>query len=218
VQVVEDVEEYILRLLLTSKELYIIDDEHVHQLVELCEVSNGVVLHRFDELLGELLGRNVEDGLVWMVFLDLDADGMHKVRFTEAHPAVDEQRIEGRAAGLLRYGISCTACQSVAVPFDEVVEGVVGVEVTFDLDLAQAGNDERILDRAVGNVDRETYGRITHIAGIARGHLHRIGVGALESVLHDDGVFQATFIPQFLLDDLLKQSDVVFLQPFVEEL
>jgi hypothetical protein len=40
----------------------------------------------------------------------------------------------------------------------------------------------------------------------------------LESVLHDDGVFQAPFGAQFLADDLLQQSDVMLFQPFVEEL
>ena len=101
---------------------------------------------------------------------------------------------------------------------DEIIEGIVGVEVALDLDLAQAGNDERVLDGAVGHIDREAYGGVAHITGIARGHLHRVRVGALEAVLHDDGVLQAPFAPQLLANDLLQEADVVFFQPFIEEL
>ena len=217
-QRVEDMEEHVLRLLLAREELHIIDDEHVHHLVELCEVAHGVVLHRFDELLGELLCWNVQDGLVRVMLLDLDADGVCEVRFAEPHAAVDQQRIEGGASGLLRHGITGTAGQSVAIPFDEGVEGVVGVEVALDLDLAQAGDDERVLDGAVGHIDRERHSGVLHLAGVARRHLHGVRVGVLEAVLHDDGILQSPFVTQFLLDDLLEEADVMFLQPFVEEL
>jgi hypothetical protein len=69
VQGVEDMEEHVLRFLLAGEELHIVDDQHVHHLVELREVAHGVVLHRLDELLGELLRRYVEDRLVRWFFL-----------------------------------------------------------------------------------------------------------------------------------------------------
>ena len=53
---------------------------------------------------------------------------------------------------------------------------------------------------------------------MARWHLHGVWVGILEAVLHDDGVLQTPFIPQFFFDDLLQEADVMFLQPFIEEL
>ncbi len=218
VQCVEDMEEHILCLLLAGEELHVVDEENVHHLIELREVTHGIVLHRFDELLRELLGRNVEDRLVRMVLLDLDADGMREMRLTQTYTTVDQQRIEGCASRLLRNGITGTAGQSVAIPFDERIEGIVPIEVAFDLDLPQTGNDERVLDGAVGHIDRQRHGGVLHLARIAGRHLHGVRVGILEAVLHDDGILQTPFITQFLFDDLLEEADVMFLQPFVEEL
>ena len=67
VEVVEDVEEHVLRLPATE-ELHVVHDEDVHELVEVGEVVDTVV-HRVDELVRELFRVDVEDRLLRKRFL-----------------------------------------------------------------------------------------------------------------------------------------------------
>ena len=132
----------------------VVDQQHVHHLIELAEVANGVVLHRLNELLRELLRRYVQDRLVRMILLDLDPNGVRQVRFAQTNATIDQQRIEGGATRLLGHGVTSAPRKTVAIALDEVVERIVRVQVRLDLYLTKAGNDERILDRAVGHIDR----------------------------------------------------------------
>ena len=52
---VEDVEEDVLCLFLVGKELDIVHDQHVDELVEVYEVVDRVVLDSVEELVGKLL-------------------------------------------------------------------------------------------------------------------------------------------------------------------
>src|SRR5690606_4365523 len=135
-QMIEDVEENVLRFLFACEELHIVNDQHVHHLIELLEVSHGVVLHSFNELLRELLCGNIENGLLRVVALDLDADGMGEVGLAQAYTTIDQQRVECSATRLLRYGETGAPCQAIAIALDEVLKGIVRVQVALYLDLA----------------------------------------------------------------------------------
>ena len=93
-QVVEDVEEDVLGLLFAAEELYVINEQHIHHLVEVTEVVDGIIPHRINELVGELFRANVEHGEFGIAFLDLQTNGVCKVRLTKTRRSVDQQWIE----------------------------------------------------------------------------------------------------------------------------
>ena len=64
----------------------------------------------------------------------------------EAGTAVNKKRIVRGAAGILGDGHAGGAAEAVTVTFDEVVEGVVGIEVGVDGDALDAGDDVGVLD------------------------------------------------------------------------
>ena len=80
VQVVENVEEHVLRLLLAAEELHIVDDEHIHHLVEVAEVVDRVVAYCVDELVREAFGAHVQHRLVRLTVLDFQPNGVREVR------------------------------------------------------------------------------------------------------------------------------------------
>ena len=89
VKVIEDVEEHILRLFLSTEELHVVDDQHVHHLIEVAEVVDRVVSHCVNELMREALRADVEDGFVRLAALDFQPNGMCEVGFSEPNPSVN---------------------------------------------------------------------------------------------------------------------------------
>ncbi len=59
-QVVEDVEEDVLGSRFPGKELYVIDDKDIDELVEMYKVIPGILLDRFDVLLGKFFRRDIQ--------------------------------------------------------------------------------------------------------------------------------------------------------------
>ena len=99
-----------------------------------------------------------------------------------AHPrsAIDEQGIECRFSRFLGYFESSRACQTVAVALDEIVEGVVFVQLRVDLQFLQSGNDEGI-DRSLRQgLRRGPPDGVFREVAVRAGHRHRVGrVGAV---------------------------------------
>jgi len=174
VQVVEDVEEHVLRLLLATEELHIIDDEHIHHLVKVAEVVDRVVSNGVNELVREALRAHVQHCLVRLTVLDLQPNCVREVRLAQSNTAVDEEGVEGGSARLVGHGKTGASCKSVALAFNKVLEGVVGVEVGINVEFTQPRNDKGILDGG-GFADN------------GHGHL-RISGGAHLSRRHVDGV------------------------------
>ena len=85
---VEGVEEFLLGLLLALEELDVVDQEHVDVSVFVAELNGLIVLDRHDELVGELLARDVDDVGVRILAEHAMADSMHQVGFPQANPAV----------------------------------------------------------------------------------------------------------------------------------
>ena len=61
VQRVEGVEELFLSRLLAGQKLNVVDQQHVDLTIAIAKLRRAIVLHRDDELVGELLARDVHD-------------------------------------------------------------------------------------------------------------------------------------------------------------
>src|SRR5258707_15333926 len=91
-QRVEGVEELFFRAVLAGQELHVVDEQHVDRAVLVAELSHAGGSDRGDDLVGELLGREVDDSLARKSVMNLVADGVHEVGFAEAHASVEKQR------------------------------------------------------------------------------------------------------------------------------
>ena len=95
VEVVERVEELFLRALLARDELDVVDQEQVDRAIARAELRRAVEANRVDELVGEALRREIDDGQAREELGGLVADGVQQVRLAEPDAAVDEQRVVG---------------------------------------------------------------------------------------------------------------------------
>src|ERR1035437_10551551 len=88
-------EELLLGPLAPGQELDVIEDERVDAAELLLEFAHLVAPHRADQLVHENSRRHEEDLAQTLAArgIDLVPDRGHEVRFTEAHPAVDEERV-----------------------------------------------------------------------------------------------------------------------------
>ena len=174
---VERVEELFLRPLLVGDELDVVDEQEVDPPVAGAELVDLALLDRGDELVGELLGRGVDDALARELGDDLVADGVHQVGLAEAHAAVQEERVVG-VARALRHGQAGRVGEAVGRPDDEVAEGVARVDVGRAALAADAGRlDADLLGRRAG--------RRRRLERVAAGAVRRRG-GALGRCRHDE--------------------------------
>src|SRR6202012_3465692 len=128
VQGVEGVEELVLRALLGSEELNVIDEQHIHAAVLVAEAGHLLVAYVGDHLVGELLARDVADGRLRLTALYLVPDSVHEVRLAETDATVEEERVVG-----LRRAFGDRFCRGpgelVSGAGDEAVEVVPWVEL-----------------------------------------------------------------------------------------
>ena len=99
-QVVKGMEEALLGLLFIGDELDIIDEEQVDAAVLVSEVFGFPFAYCIDELIGELLGGDVDE--VEVVLTHQVADGVEQVALAQAGAAIDEQGVVA-AAGVFRH-------------------------------------------------------------------------------------------------------------------
>ena len=92
------------------------------------ELRDPVILEGPDELVGESLGREVEDAGLGPIAEDPVPDGVHQVGLAQADPAVDEERVVA-LPGIGPGGDARGVGELVGGSDDEVVEAVLGVEV-----------------------------------------------------------------------------------------
>jgi hypothetical protein len=92
VEVVERVKELLLGALLARDELDVVDQQEIDGAIPVPEVGRLVVADGADQLVGELLGREVLDTELRVGASDLMADGVEEVRLAETDAAVDEER------------------------------------------------------------------------------------------------------------------------------
>ena len=93
---IEDIEERLLRLGLTDESLDIVNDEHIHLLVEVYEHTTLGTAHQAvaDKLCFELRARHVADAHCRMELHGALSNGLREVGLTYATGAIDEDEVQ----------------------------------------------------------------------------------------------------------------------------
>ena len=86
-------EEFLLCPLLSGDELDVIDQQEVDRPVARTESGRVVVADRIDELIGELLRREIDDHRAGKLATSPVTNRVEQVRLAEADSAIDEQRV-----------------------------------------------------------------------------------------------------------------------------
>lgn len=90
-QIVEYLEEGILRAGFVCKLLHVVYYQHVHGLIVMQEVGYGILDDRVHIVGLEMVGRNVEHNLVGEPFLDVDTYRLGQVSLAETGAAVNKK-------------------------------------------------------------------------------------------------------------------------------
>src|SRR5690606_32933110 len=129
VQMIENGKEYILCFLCGYKQMDIIEDQHINQLVKMNEVVDLIIPGMIDKLVDEFLGAYIQHSLIRVQAAHLIADCLYQVRLAPAYPAKDYQRIEGRCPGLLCHMHTGRACYAVTIAFYIIFKNIIGIEL-----------------------------------------------------------------------------------------
>ncbi len=92
-QLVEGVEELVLRGFLAGEEMNVVDQEQVEFAVTAAERGDAAGLESLDEIVGESLGRDVGDAGLRVAGVDRVSDRVHQVGLAETGRTVDEERV-----------------------------------------------------------------------------------------------------------------------------
>src|SRR5690606_23846248 len=145
-QRIEDVEELLLRLLLSAEELDVVDDQQVDVPIEEAELVDSIMLDGLHEVRREALARYVEHRGVALL-LHVVSDGLDEMGLAEPYAAIDQERIEAGWSGLLGDRPRSAPGHSIAVAFDASLAGVLLRELAFDALPPLANSDQRRSDR-----------------------------------------------------------------------
>ena len=132
-KMVEDMEERVKRLGGVHPLLDVIDDQHIDGLVEVDEVVGGVMTHRVGELHLEQTGRDIEHPFLGIGLLAAHADGVDQVCLATTRGTVDKEGIERALARMLGDGEADGTWKFVGIALDEVLEGLLRVELGIQL-------------------------------------------------------------------------------------
>ena len=89
-------EKFLFRPLAAGEVVDVVHEQDVDAPVFLAELQDLAVLEMVDEVVHELLGRDVEDLQPLVALLErVMADGVHEVGLAEPGPAVDVERVVG---------------------------------------------------------------------------------------------------------------------------
>ena len=133
----------------------------------------------------------------------------------QARAAIDEQWVVGRAARFARYLKAALTRYAVALALDEVVEGVVLVELRLDLPLLQSWDDEGVDWAFRKFLGRGSSDGVLRVVAVGAGHLDSerlVGAVGLDTVV------QLGLGTEEPLDGHAQQVDVFLFQPLVEEI
>ena len=103
-QRVERVEELFFGAVLAGQELDVVDEQHVDGSVFVPELAHASRGYGGDDLVGELLRREVNNALAREAVVDLVADCMHEVRLAQTDSSIEEQGVVA-VAGSFRDGL-----------------------------------------------------------------------------------------------------------------
>ena len=146
VEVVEDIEEFFLRLLLVDDELEIVDDEAVEFAEFEVEFFAFAGTDSIDEIGVEMRDGSVEDFVIGIATEKFVADGLDEVGFAEAGTAIKEEGVVA-VAGVFDDVFGGGNGEIVVGADDEVIEGVFVVEAVAEggLGLFTAGGSANVV-------------------------------------------------------------------------
>ena len=119
--------ELFLRPFLAGQKLDVVDHQHIDVPIALPEVHHLVIANRVDDLVGELLGRQIGDPEIGS-FRHMIADRVQQMRLSKAHPPIDEE-------GVVRFPRLFSNCHTggmrelVPGADDKILKNVLGVEL-----------------------------------------------------------------------------------------
>ena len=126
-KVVEDMEEGIQRLRLTSPLLDIIHNQHIDRLIEVDEIIARIMEHGIGILGLEKTGTHIEYTLLRIHLLRFQADGIHQMRLTATRRSVNEHWVKLGGVGMLGNRQSYGTRQLIAVTLHIIVESKLRV-------------------------------------------------------------------------------------------
>src|SRR4051794_1506932 len=97
---IEDGKESVLATFCAVKELHIVNDQDINQLIEVYEVVDRIVAAMILELVDEFFRAYVQHNLLWMKALYLVANCLTKVCFSQSDTTINNQWVEGVSARL----------------------------------------------------------------------------------------------------------------------
>src|SRR5436190_5060618 len=126
-QGVECVKEFLLRALLSSQKLNVIDQKKICLAIAFSELNQVTVLDRVDELVDEEFARDVDHFHVFLLRPGALTDGLHQMGLAETDAAINEQRVVCARRRLRNSETRCM-CNFVVRTDDERLECVPWVE------------------------------------------------------------------------------------------
>ena len=132
-QVVEDVEEGILRSLESRKILDIIYNQDIYRLIEIEEIRDFVILRGILILEFEGIGGNIEYTCFGVLHFNLITDSVCQMGFPYSASSIDEERVEGRVSGLARNRHSGSTRQFVRLSRNKRIKRIEGVELGLEV-------------------------------------------------------------------------------------
>src|SRR5689334_15778314 len=93
VQLVERAEELVLRALFPAENMDIADENYVGRAELLMRVRHAVQLDAVDHLVHDPFARGVHDANAAVVVGQVASDGVHEMRLSHSHAAIDEQAV-----------------------------------------------------------------------------------------------------------------------------
>src|SRR5579871_1222511 len=94
-KMIENRKESILRFFRFAEKLNIIYYQYIHQLVEMYEIVDRIVLAVINELIDEFFGAYIQHHFILMHSFHFIADCLNKMRFAKANPTINYQWVEG---------------------------------------------------------------------------------------------------------------------------
>ena len=123
-QGVKGMEKLLLCGVLAGDELNIINQQYVHLAVFFAECWRGFVADGVDQIVGELLGRDVENH--FSLLNHLVADRVEDVGLAQSNAAIDKQRVVS-PGGILRDSHACSLSQAICRAYHEVIKAIMRV-------------------------------------------------------------------------------------------
>ena len=128
-------EELFLGTLFLGEELNVIDQQRIHRTVKALELVDGIQLQGLDHVRHKTLGMQVNHLGIRVFLQQMITHRMHQVGFTQAHAAVQKQRVVAML-GVIGHLPGCRSGQLVGFTFDKVFEGKGAIQITGVLEPA----------------------------------------------------------------------------------